>query len=675
MTIQNYSCFILSCLILAGTVVHAQDKMPVKFGKVTPQDFTVTAGSLDSAADAVVVADFGTSAFVGNTRGYFNIEFHHSKRIRVMTRKGFDAAIISIPLYTTDKETEKVEGLRASTYTLEDGKVIETKLDSKSIFVNKIGKNEIEEKFTFPALKEGAILEYSYTQVSPFLFELQPWAFQSQYPCLWSEYQVEMPDFFKYVTLSQGYLPFKVNAKDSRQVNFKVTIPGGADRDDNETFDDNVVTHRWVMANIPGLREEGYTTTVSNYISKIDFQMSGIRFPFPGSLYKDVMGNWQSFSEELLKDNDFGADLDRNNSWLDDDMKTITKGATGSLEKVKKIYTYVRDNFTCTSNSGLMLSSPLKTVYKTRSGNVADLNLLLAAMLVHEKIQVDPVILSTRSHGFTNEIYPLLSRFNYVVSKVVIDSTEYYLDASDPWLGFGQLPARCYNGYARVINKETPSYVVFDANARREGKSTLVMISNDEKGGLTGSFQSSPGYDEALEMRHRIKAHGQQDFLKNLQTAYSSDAVVSNLQFDSLLLPEQPLEEDYDFRLTPDTAANIYYFNPMMGEGYKENPFKSAERLYPVEMSSAMDETYTLTMDIPKGYVVDEVPKSAKVLFNTDEGFFEYLIVKDDQRIQFRSRIKLVKATYKPEDYATLRDFFGFVVKKESEQVVFKKVK
>jgi hypothetical protein len=113
----------------------------------------------------------------------------------------------------------------------------------------------------------------------------------------------------------------------------------------------------------------------------------------------------------------------------------------------------------------------------------------------------------------------------------------------------------------------------------------------------------------------------------------------------------------------------------MMGEGYKENPFKSADRRYPVEMSSAMDRTYTLTMEIPKGYVVDEIPKSAKVSFNTDEGFFEYLIAKDDQRIQFRSRIKLAKATFKPEDYATLRDFFGFVVKKESEQIVFKKVK
>jgi len=673
MTIQNYSCFIACCLILTGTVVHAQDKIPVKFGKVTVQDFTVTAGSLDSAADAVVVADFGTSEFVGNMKGSFNIEFHHSKRIRILTRKGFDAAIITIPLYVTDKDAEKVESLRAATYTLEDGKVMETKLDSKSIFENKVSKNRVDEKFTFPSLKEGAILEYSYTQVSPFVFELQPWEFQGEYPCLWSEYQVDMPNFYKYVTLAQGYLPFKVNTSESRQQTFNVSIPNGAARPEKDNFEDFVVIHRWVMNNIPALKEEEYTTTVLNYISKIEFQMSGIRYP--GGLYYDEMGTWKSFGDELLTSEYFGADLHRGNGWLDDDMKTITRGETNDLEKAKKIYTYVRDNFTCTSNSGLEITNPLKTTYKTRSGNVADVNLLLTAMLIHEKIAADPVILSTRSHGFTHEIYPLLSRFNYVVSRVVVDSSVYYLDASDSWLGFGRLPQRCYNGYARVINKEAPSSVVFDANSKAQGKATLVMITNDEKGGLTGSFQSSPGYDEALEMRHRIKERGQQDFLKNLQTSYSSDAVVSNLQFDSLLLPEQPLEEDYDFRLTPDTTANIYYFNPMIGEGYKENPFRSAERHYPVEMPCAMDNTYTLTMDIPRGYVVDELPKSAKVLFNTDEGFFEYLIVKDDQRIQFRSRIKLVKANYQPEDYATLRDFFGFVVKKESEQIVFKKVK
>ena len=113
----------------------------------------------------------------------------------------------------------------------------------------------------------------------------------------------------------------------------------------------------------------------------------------------------------------------------------------------------------------------------------------------------------------------------------------------------------------------------------------------------------------------------------------------------------------------------------MLAEGYKENPFKAAIRYYPVEMPFAMDESYTLSMEIPNGYVVDEIPKSARVSYNTNEGFFEYLIQKDDQQVQFRTRIKLKKANFTPEDYETLREFFGYVVKKQQEQIVFKKKK
>jgi hypothetical protein len=40
-----------------------------------------------------------------------------------------------------------------------------------------------------------------------------------------------------------------------------------------------------------------------------------------------------------------------------------------------------------------------------------------------------------------------------------------------------------------------------------------------------------------------------------------------------------------------------------------------------------------------------------------------------------RSRIKLNKAIFEPDDYRTLRDFFAAVVKKQSEQIVFKKKK
>ncbi len=51
------------------------------------------------------------------------------------------------------------------------------------------------------------------------------------------------------------------------------------------------------------------------------------------------------------------------------------------------------------------------------------------------------------------------------------------------------------------------------------------------------------------------------------------------------------------------------------------------------------------------------------------------MIGKTDDGLQLRCRLKLNKANFEPEDYQTLRDFFAYVVKKEDEQIVFKKIK
>ncbi|MBN9380086.1 MAG: DUF3857 domain-containing protein [Chitinophagaceae bacterium] len=668
MTVRKKLVPVLCCLMAGPFFLNAQDK--IHFGKISPADFEVKAPSFDPAADAVVIADVGSSEFVGNNKGWFTLDFKHFKRVKILNKKGFEAANEEILLYT---DGETVDGLKAATYNLEGGKVVETRLDDKSVFTDKLNKYLSVKKFTFPALKEGSIIEFTYTEHSQYLRNLQPWAFQGEYPSLYSEYQVSIPNFFQYVTLSQGFLPFDVKTDYPRHVNFRVTIPGGADRDETVNFDDDVVDHKWAMKNVPSLKPERYTTTVNNYISKIEFQLA--RYAFPHSMTKDMMGNWLTVSQGLMKLEDFGADLHSNNGWMDEVIKTITRGAVSPTDKAKKIYTYVRDNYTCTDHSSLYCTGPIKTVFKNRNGNEAEINLLLVAMLNHEHLMADPVILSTRSHGFTNELYPLLSRFNYVVGRVVIDSSVLYLDASEPWIGFGHLPERCYNGHARVITREMPLPVYFDADSIMEKKLTTVFVSNVGKGVIDARVQSVPGYFESCNIREKIHDKSEKDFFKTIQTAYQGEPEIANVSIDSLTLTDQPVGVNYDVMLKNDTNEEVIYFNPMLEEGYKENPFKAADRKYPVEMPYGFDETYILNMEIPEGYVVDEIPKSTKVTFNEDEGFFEYLIVKDDSNIQFRSRVVLKKANFRPEDYATLRDFFAFVVKKQGEQIVFKKKK
>jgi len=664
---------LLLCISLLSTS-QAQDKLNIKFGKVSPEDFNLKSAVIDSSSNAVVVADVGFSEFQGNTKGYFSLRFKRQTRIKILNKNGLEAANVEIPLYVDGNNEEKLESIKAVTYNLEDGKVIETKLESASIFKDKLSKKVSVRKFTMPAAKEGSIIEYSYTILSDFLFNLQPWEFQGEYPKLWSEYEVHIPEFFQYVFLSQGSKAFAVNKADQTFGNWSVMVGGNsAGRSETVNLNGAINQNRWVMKDVPALKEEAFTSTLQNHIAKVQFQLSAIQFP--NSSRHEIMGTWPKVAEQLLKDEDFGQDLSRANNWLDDDLKVVTAGAKSNLEEAKAIYAYIKKNFTATSSTGLQLTNSLKTTFKNKNGNVADINLLLVAMLRHENINADPVLLSTKSHGYTHEIYPIMERFNYVICDAQIDDKSYFLDASNSSLDFGQLHWKCYNGHARLINELNPIPIYLDADSISESKMTSVVVVNSDNGKWEGSLDSRPGIYEAISVKEQVKEKGEEAFFKKIKTGFINDIKLANTHIDSLKKEGQPLTIHYDFDLNLNNEEDVIYFNPMMGEVMKENPFKSAERVYPVEMPCSSDEIFVANIEIPKGYVVDEIPKSARVSFNETDGMFEYLISNSGDYVQLRCRLKLTKANFLPEEYEALRNFFSYVVSKEGEQVVFKKKK
>ena len=648
----------------------AQEKSKIKFGKVTADDFKQNVYSLDSSANAFVIADIGSTEILGNNKGSFSLEFKNYRRVHILNKNGYDIANVEIPIYTNGSAEEELKSLKAVTYNLENGKVVETKLETKSaVFKDKINKNLVIKKFTFPNIKEGSIIEYEYKLSSDFMRNLQPWSFQGEYPCLWSEYNVSMPEFYYYVTLTQGYQPFYIRDKKDRRETYNVTDNNTAGASDRTNFTAGVTDFRWVMKDVPALKEESYTSSIKNHVARIEFQLAELRHPF---IPKNIMGTWQQTCSELLNDDDFGHSLNRDNGWLNDVMDDAVRGASTAIDKAKNIFAYVRDNMTCTNYNRIYLESPLKTVLKTRNGNEAEINLLLTAMLRKADLYAEPVILSTRAHGYTYALYPLINRFNYVITRLIIDGKDFYLDASRPRIGFGKLGLESYNGHARVIN-ENATPVDLAADSLLEGKVTSVFIINDDKGNLTGSLQQTPGYYESYSLRNRIKDKGKEQLFNDIKKEFNAEIEIAETAIDSLDKYDQPLGIRYKFNIKSD-SEDIIYFNPMFGEAWKENPFKSLQRTYPVEMPYTFDQTYLLRLDIPKGYVVDELPKQIMVKLNEeDDGFFEYRLSESNGSISLRSRIKIKRAFFMPEEYEYLREFFNLVVKKHSEQIVFKK--
>lgn len=656
---------VMACLAISS--LQAQDKLNIKYGKISPQDFDLSAHQFDSSAAAVVIADFGDISFEVNTRGYFDFIFRRHTRIKILKSSAFDLGTVEVPYYHSNKGDEIVNEIRGNVYNLENGRVVESKMDSKSIFKNKLDENWNLKKFTLTNIKEGSIIEYTYAITSEYYGHLRSWAFQGQYPVFWSEYNVTIPQYFDYVFLSQGYQTFFINTSAFSTQSF--TLAGNATSMENVLV--QMSSRRYVMKDVPGLKTEPFTSTINNHIAKIEFQLS--RITFPGLASEDYLGTWANLKDFLMNKENFGGDIKRNNNWLDDEMPAIVKGAGSELEKASRIYSYVRDNFVCTDSSALYTSGSLKSIFKNKSGNVADINLLLIAMLRHEKIKADPIILSTRSNGLTNEIYPLITRYNYVIADAVISGQQYNLDASEPMLAFNHLDTKCYNGHARLLS-ENMEAVYFMPDSVRERKVTIVTLHADDANQITGSLESTLGYMESLEVRETVKKQGKSLYFKNLASSLGSDIEISNMGLDSLTKVEEPLTVKYTFNLGKKNE-DIIYFSPMMSEVLKENYFKSAQRLYPVEMPFISNNVYIMSMEIPKGYNVEELPKSERALLNDDDGMFEYLVANSGNTIQIKATLKLSKATFSPDDYNSLRDFFALVVKKEAEQIVFKKKK
>lgn len=655
---------LLASILFIVNPAFSQNTTAVGFGKISSADFNLTQNAvIDSNANGVIIANVGSIEFIGNKNNWVSYVYKKSTRLRILNKKGFDMATVKIKLFGQNERQDNMNDFHASTYNIESGKVVETKLNNSDLFSETLSKNIVEKKFTMPDIKEGSIIEYSYTITSYHYYDLPVWYFQSlSYPCLYSEFKISVPDLLRYLTVRYGIDSFDTYKSDEGH---KTLVMASVN------VSSVIHNHTWVMKNISPFKAEDYIYEPSNYLDKLEFSLAQT---YNGENVENIRTTWKDAEDQLLESLSFGKAINvEYASNLYNAMQRVCSSDDDIRGAATHIYNYVRDNFICVPDNDILISD-LYEINKLHRGSVAELNMLLIALLRQRGIRADPVILSTKDFGNHPETYPILEKMNYVICMMHAGTDTIYLDASDPILGFGKLRLSCYNGHARIINEQHSGSLYFYPNAIKQESKTYITIVNDENdNGSSGSFESDPGYFECYDLRNTIKEKGKEAYFTKLKSGYGDGIEIKNLQIDSLKQLEQQVKINYDINFKRANEDDIIYFNPFISDAFKENPFKATERKYPVEMPYPLDDTYELTMDIPKGYKVEELPKSVKVSFNGTDGFFEYTIQKDESMVQLRSHVKLNQATFAPEDYNSLRDFFAYVVKKQSEQIVFKR--
>lgn len=662
--------------VLFHCISHAQisnnekEKPPVSFGEISVEDFARKHYVIDSSSNAIILADIGHSKIEGNTKGWFSVIHTHYRRIHILNKAAYDLAEVFINLYVDKGDQEKLIKVKANTYNIEGGKMITTSIANRDVFTDNGDKNHVVKKFTFPNVKEGSIIEYEYTTSSDFLFNFQPWVFQGTVPRLWSEYNVEVPQFLDYVFLSYGYNPFYIRSEKTQQKIFNIQDSGTASSTERAKFTSDVRSIRFVMKDVKALKEEPFTSTLSNHISRIDFQLSGYRAPLET---KRILGDWNMACEKLLSYEEFGADLS-DNKWLNEEV-TLAKGKdTAIMSQVKSIYYYIRDNYKCNRKTGIYLSKPgLKNVAKARGGKIADINLLLAAMLRNLKVEAYPVILSTAENGISHAYYPLISQYNYVVVKVIIQGKPYLLDGTRSSLPFGILMPYCYNGTARAIEGQGDP-ILLSADSLREASQVKITLKAAQNGSLKGNLTKHAGEYESIRLKTKIKDDGIEGLKKEVEKSLGTEMILDSISVLNADNVEEKLTLSYEYTLGK-SDENLIFINPLQAEATKKNPFSSTSRNYPIEMPYGFDETIQFSLDVPSGYSLDEIPKSLVISLDEERlCTYQYRIQYSDNKIELLSRFVFKRANFNAEEYESLRAFFDLVVKKQNEAIVLKKI-
>jgi hypothetical protein len=656
---------LISFIFLYQVNIHGQDKNSIQYGEVSLKDFMLPSSPVaDSTSAAIIIADIGKIYFTGNKTGYFQYVFNYFTRIKLLNKNSFDElATLKINLYGKEEFKDQLTDFKATVYNLQDGKLVSASLNQKDLFEDKISPYHSVNKISLPAIKEGSLIEYSYTITSYRYYAIPSWNFQWQhYPCLYNECEVLFPDLLPYAAIRIGSDPFyKDETSTVKNSKYYIGIA---------TIISNDIKKRWIMKDIPSFKKEDFIFAPKDYLDRLEFTLA------PTNDQQNVVNlntSWETITKDLLRDSYFGAPVEKENTVnLFNLVEKITVSDNNMLESAHHLFSYVRDNFICIPDDDIFLYNDLYNINKKKKGSVTDLNMLLIGLLRQKGISADPVILSTREYGKNSAAFPVLEKFNYVICMARIADDTIYLDATKPYLGFGQLPLECYNGHARIIsNNGGPVY--FNPEDIREQQSTAVFIVNDSKDKSAGWVEMNSGAFNTEKIRMEIKGSGIKKYIENIRSEMTNETEMQNAGIDSLDKPGNPVKFHFDFDVP--AQKEILYFNPVILTGLKQNPFKPDIRKYPVTFPMPVNELYTLSMQIPDGYVVDELPKPAKVSFNENEGFFEYLVQANQKNIQLRSRISLPKVSYPPEDYQSLRDFYTFIVAKLSEQIVFKKKK
>ncbi len=666
--IKKYALVLL--LALSSSVLWSQN---YKYGKVSKAELEEKFHPTDTSAHAAVLYSERKITYQYNKEEGFYILEKHFTRLKIYTPEGYDKATQEITSFHNQNGEEKIMGLKARTFNLENGKIVKTKLEKKNIFKEEKNKFNDLTKFTMPNLKPGSVVEWKYELHTPFIGMLDKVVLQDDIPIKKIKVRIATPEFFVYKTQTTGFIhiPIKTELK-QRKVSYTsigregFAVTRSKNKKTSFTFQENIQLIE--MSKVPALKEEFRSGNINNYKAGIAFELSYTKYP--NSPLEHYATDWESVVKKIFFSSSFGDQLKKQNHFKEE-ADQLLEGKSSITDRVFTIFQFVKSKIKWNNLKGYHTDQGVKKAYKKGVGNVADINLNLVAMLQYAGLDADPVLVSTVNNGVP--IFPTRYGFNYVIAKVNTPNGYLLLDATEKNALPNILPERVLNFQGRVVSKDGKSDWIRLYPSKHAIKNTVINAKFKETG-IKGTARRTLTGNLLLNYRDVVRGKSKESLLEWLDGHYSGIEVLNARVTNLDKLGKDGVETiQFEMESFYDEIAGKIYFSPFLYTQITENPLKSEKREFPVFYDYPRAYINKINITIPETYTIESLPEKADFLLPEEMGIFSYRITKNGQTIILDSKLLINEPVIPTKHYIALKEFFKNMIEKQAEKVVLVK--
>ncbi|TRX29177.1 DUF3857 domain-containing protein [Flavobacterium franklandianum] len=640
-----------------------------KLGKVSIKELEEKVYPNDTTASAAILFNNARTYFKYDIKFGFSIVTENSYRIKIYKKDGLNWANYKLPYRTGyDKlNDDRVEFSDGVTYNIENGKIVKTKLNREGVFKTAINKNWKEATITMPNVKSGSIIEFKYILISENIVEFPDFIFQYNIPVNSSEYDVDIPGFFVYKAVAKRPSEIISESKvthGSLQFANEYTV----NKTESVSFEQQSNRHRAYY--IPALKEEPFVDNIENYRISIQHELE--KTQFYQEPVKDYSTTWEGVAKTIYIDKDFGKEL-KERDYITQDLARILKNVNSQTERLDVIFKFVQNKMNWNHKKGYYTDKGVKQAYIDGTGNVAEINFILIAMLNYAGIPTNPVLLSTLDNGVP--IFPNRTIFNYVIAATEIDGKQILLDATNKYATNNILPTYTLNWTGRLLREDGTSEIIKLEPKFLSKKGVNMIVSIGENGALSGKFRVLRTDFEAFTFREKYEGMNQQNYLGKVENDFPG-IQITDYNIENSKEASKPVIENFNF--TIDNQCEIIgdkiYINPQLFLAETKNPFVQEKREFPIYFGYPTQEKFNVNIEIPKGYAVESIPKAIKLQIRENVVSFIFNSEISNNTIQIaivkESNKQLVSSGF----YNDLKSFFQQMIDKQNEKIILKKI-